>query len=54
MPLWRKDDGGICPGGGIVEIGLSWRDDRLAVGNLRVEKAGECGEPLPPSQLRGR
>ncbi len=45
-PLWRKDDAGACPTGGIAEIALQWRGDRIALGDVRVVKGGECSEPL--------
>lgn len=45
-PLWRDDDGGSCPTGGRARIGLQWRGDRIAVRSVRIEKAGDCGEPL--------
>ena len=44
-PLWRADDGGNCPNGGIARIDLQWRGDRIAVRAVRIGKAGECGEP---------
>ncbi len=46
-PLWREHDGPTCPEGGRAHIGLQWRGDRIAVGSLRIDKAGDCGEPLP-------
>jgi hypothetical protein len=44
-PLWRKNDGGNCPNGGIARIDLQWRGNRIAVRAVRIRKAGECGEP---------
>ena len=46
-PLWREHDGPTCPEGGRAHIGLQWRGGRIAVGSLRIDKAGDCGEPLP-------
>jgi hypothetical protein len=48
--LWRQDDGGTCPDGGIGRIELQWRGNGIAVRDITIEKAGECGEPL----ARGR
>jgi hypothetical protein len=45
-PLWRDEDGGNCPTGGRARIGLQWRGDRIAVRSVRIEKGGDCGEPL--------
>jgi hypothetical protein len=53
-PLWHEEDGGSCPKGGLAEISLQWRGDRLAVRDVRLAKAGECGEPLPQRALPGR
>jgi hypothetical protein len=47
-PVWRQQDGPTCAEGGRARIELQWRDDRIAVGSVRVGKAGECGEALPP------
>ena len=44
--LWREEDGPPCPTGGLAEISLQWRGDRLAVRDMHIAKAGECGEPL--------
>jgi hypothetical protein len=49
-PLWRDNDGGNCPNGGRASIDLQWHGDLIAVRSFRIEKAGECGEPLPPRQ----
>jgi hypothetical protein len=46
-PLWRERDGATCPQGGRAHVGLQWRGDRIALGSLRIDKAGDCGEPLP-------
>jgi hypothetical protein len=46
-PVWREQDGPPCPEGGRAHVDLQWRGDRIAVGSLRLDKAGECGEPLP-------
>jgi uncharacterized protein len=45
-PIWRKDDGNACPGGGRAELLLGWRGDRIFLKSVRLVKAGECGEPL--------
>jgi hypothetical protein len=45
-PLWRDDDGGNCPNGGLARIDLQWRGDRIAISRVRIRKAGECGEPI--------
>jgi hypothetical protein len=47
-PLWREQDGPTCAEGGRAHIDLRWRGDRIAVGSVRLAKAGECGEALPP------
>jgi len=46
-PLWREQDGPTCAEGGRAHVDLQWRGDRIAVGSVRLVKAGECGEPLP-------
>jgi hypothetical protein len=46
-PLWRKGDANACPTGGRAKISLDWQADRVVLHNVRVERAGECGEPLP-------
>ena len=46
-PLWREQDGPTCAQGGRAHVDLQWRGDRIAVGGVRIGKAGECGEPLP-------
>jgi len=46
-PLWREQDGPTCAQGGRAHVDLQWRGDRIAVGGVRIDKAGECGEPLP-------
>jgi hypothetical protein len=46
-PLWHDQDGPTCAEGGRAHIDLQWRGDRIAVGSVRLAKAGECGEPLP-------
>ena len=53
-PLWHEEDGGSCPKGGLAEISLQWRGDRLAVRDVRFAKAGECGQPLPQRKSPGR
>ena len=53
-PLWHEEDGGSCPKGGLAEISLQWRGDRLAVRDVHFAKAGECGEPLSHRKSRGR
>jgi uncharacterized protein len=45
-PVWRKDDGNACPGGGRADLVLAWREDRITLESIRLRKAGECGEPL--------
>ena len=45
-PVWRKDDGNACPGGGRGDLVLGWRGDRIVLESFRLRKAGECGEPL--------
>lgn len=52
--LWREEDGPPCPSGGLAEISLQWRGDRLAVRDMHIAKAGECGEPLPHRAPPGR
>jgi hypothetical protein len=52
--LWREEDGQHCPNGGLAEISLQWRGDRLAVRDMHIAKAGECGEPLPHRAPPGR
>ena len=46
-PLWRKGDANACPTGGRAKIILGWQADRVVVRSVRVERAGECGEPTP-------
>ena len=46
-PLWRKADSNACPTGGRAKIILGWRADRVVLRSVRVERAGECGEPTP-------
>jgi hypothetical protein len=46
-PVWRQQDGPQCAEGGRAHIELPWRGDRIAVGSVRIAKAGECGEALP-------
>jgi hypothetical protein len=46
-PLWRNNDSNACPTGGRAKIILGWRADRIVLRSVRVERAGECGEPLP-------
>jgi len=46
-PLWREQDGPTCAQGGRAHVDLQWRGDRIAVGSVRIDKAGKCGEPLP-------
>jgi hypothetical protein len=53
-PLWHEEDGGTCPNGGLAEISLQWRGDRVAVRDMRIAKDGECGEPLPHRASPGR
>jgi hypothetical protein len=48
-PLSHEEDPMHCPEGGRAHMGLQWRGDRISVGTVRIGKAGECGEPLPPS-----
>jgi hypothetical protein len=52
--LWRQEDGPPCPNGGRAEISLQWRGERLAVRDLHIARAGECGEPLPHRAPSGR
>ena len=47
-PLWREQDGPTCAEGGRAHIDLRWRGDRVAVTSVRLARAGECGEALPP------
>ena len=53
-PLWREEDGPPCPNGGLADISLQWRGDRLAVRDIRIAKAGECSEPLRHRGSPGR
>jgi hypothetical protein len=53
-PLWHEEDGGTCPKGGLAAISLQWRGARLAVRDLHIAKAGECGEALPHRASPGR
>ena len=46
-PVWRQEDGPQCAEGGRAHVELQWRGDRIAVGIVRIGKAGECGEALP-------
>jgi hypothetical protein len=46
-PLWRAGDDNACPTGGRAKIMLEWLADRVVVRSVRVERSGECGEPLP-------
>ena len=46
-PLWREQDGPTCGQGGRAHVELQWRGERIAVGGVRIDKAGECGEALP-------
>ena len=46
-PVWRQEDGPQCAEGGRARIELQWRGERIAVGSVRIGKAGECGEALP-------
>ena len=43
-PLWREQDGPQCAEGGRAHVDLQWRGDRIAVGGVRIDKAGECGD----------
>jgi hypothetical protein len=43
----RRPAGPSCAEGGRAPIDLQWRGDRIAVGSMRIGKAGECGEALP-------
>ena len=47
-PLWSDSDDVDCPSGPRVEIGLKWRDDRIALASLRAQPAGRCGQALRP------
>jgi hypothetical protein len=49
-PIWRKGDGNACPSGGRAALALGWRGDRIALERIRLQKAGECGEPLVNGQ----
>jgi uncharacterized protein len=49
-PLWRKNDGNACPSGGRAALALGWRGDRIALENIRLHKAAECGERLDARQ----
>jgi len=46
-PLWKVDDSEACPTGGRAIIALGWQDDRVVLRSVKVERAGECGEPAP-------
>ena len=46
-PLWREGDANACPTGGRAKVILGWRADRVVLRSVRVERAGECGEPTP-------
>ncbi|HEX9521823.1 MAG TPA: hypothetical protein VF949_02575 [Reyranella sp.] len=46
-PVWLEQDGPQCAEGGRANVELQWRGDRIAVGGVRIGKAGECGEALP-------
>jgi hypothetical protein len=46
-PVWRLEDGPQCAEGGRARVELQWHGERIAVGGIRIGKAGECGEALP-------
>jgi hypothetical protein len=46
-PVWRQEDGPQCAESGRAHVELQWRGDRIAMGSVRIGKAGECGEALP-------
>jgi len=39
-PVWRQEDGPQCAEGGRAHVELQWRGDRIAVGIVRIGKAG--------------
>jgi hypothetical protein len=39
-PVWRQEDGRQCAEGGRAHVELQWRGDRIAVGIVRIGKAG--------------
>jgi len=45
-PLWRDSDDIDCPSAKRADLTLAWHGDRIALKDMRLETAGECGKPL--------